>query len=199
MTDGRKTLDEYKLINLRDVVFVNPIQDENKCSKCQLLLQFPKQTSCGHRFCEECIIKEILRFILYNTMYSHILFYRMLGRSCKLLHSMQMYTCMHANARDCKYIHIHFCRKQTWFYISLYSGSRTCLVDGQDLTMTKINPDNHCIRELMALKCICPNRERGCPWTDVVELLRVIMIMRHIACTFYYHLYSWYKMQHSYR
>ena len=101
----------------------------------------------------------------------------MLGRSCNCI----LYRCTHANARACKIvnIHIYVCRKQTWFYISLYSGSRTCLVDGQDLTMTKINPDNHCIRELMALECICPNQQRGCPWTDVVELLRVIMIMRH--------------------
>ena len=105
-----------------------------------------------------------------------------------------LYRCKHAcmQMRVIVNIHLHVYvgRKQTLFYIFSYSGSRTCLVDGQDLTMTKINPDNHCIRELMALKCICPNRERGCPWTDVVELLRVIMIMRHITCTFYYYLYS---------
>lgn len=61
MTDGR-SLDKYKLINLRNVVFVNPLQDGHKCSKCQQLLQFPKQTSCGHRYCEECIFEEMLRF-----------------------------------------------------------------------------------------------------------------------------------------
>ena len=120
MTDGKKTLDEYKLISLRDVVFVNPLQDEHKCSKCQLLLEFPKQTSCGHRYCEGCIIKEILRFCsqqysvltctYYSTVcrvqYSVLTYYSTAckGRSCELLHSIQMYT--HANACACRTVNI---------------------------------------------------------------------------------------------
>ncbi|XP_057883379.1 TNF receptor-associated factor 3 isoform X5 [Melospiza melodia melodia] len=35
--------------------FVNAVEDKYKCEKCHLILCNPKQTECGHRFCETCI------------------------------------------------------------------------------------------------------------------------------------------------
>uniref|UniRef100_A0A8C3I602 TNF receptor-associated factor n=2 Tax=Emydidae TaxID=8476 RepID=A0A8C3I602_CHRPI len=35
--------------------FVNTVEDKYKCEKCHLILCNPKQTECGHRFCETCI------------------------------------------------------------------------------------------------------------------------------------------------
>lgn len=34
--------------------FVKPVEDKYKCEKCRLVLCGPKQTECGHRFCETC-------------------------------------------------------------------------------------------------------------------------------------------------
>ncbi|KAM5274194.1 TNF receptor-associated factor 3 isoform 5-T5 [Ctenodactylus gundi] len=35
--------------------FVKPVEDKYKCEKCRLVLCNPKQTECGHRFCESCM------------------------------------------------------------------------------------------------------------------------------------------------
>ncbi|KAM6445380.1 TNF receptor-associated factor 3 isoform 5-T5 [Rhynochetos jubatus] len=35
--------------------FVNAVEDKYKCEKCHLVLCNPKQTECGHRFCETCM------------------------------------------------------------------------------------------------------------------------------------------------
>ncbi|XP_043839727.1 TNF receptor-associated factor 3 isoform X2 [Dromiciops gliroides] len=35
--------------------FVKPVEDKYKCEKCHLILCNPKQTECGHRFCETCM------------------------------------------------------------------------------------------------------------------------------------------------
>ncbi|XP_043930463.1 TNF receptor-associated factor 3 [Protopterus annectens] len=35
--------------------FVKPLEDKYKCEKCHLALCNPKQTECGHRFCETCM------------------------------------------------------------------------------------------------------------------------------------------------
>ncbi|XP_017663093.1 PREDICTED: TNF receptor-associated factor 3 isoform X2 [Lepidothrix coronata] len=35
--------------------FVNAVEDKYKCEKCRLILCNPKQTECGHRFCETCM------------------------------------------------------------------------------------------------------------------------------------------------
>ncbi|XP_035748320.1 TNF receptor-associated factor 3 isoform X5 [Egretta garzetta] len=35
--------------------FVNAVEDKYKCEKCHLILCNPKQTECGHRFCETCM------------------------------------------------------------------------------------------------------------------------------------------------
>ena len=32
--------------------FVKAVEDKYKCEKCRLVLCSPKQTECGHRFCE---------------------------------------------------------------------------------------------------------------------------------------------------
>lgn len=34
--------------------FVKIVEDKYKCEKCHLVLCNPKQTECGHRFCETC-------------------------------------------------------------------------------------------------------------------------------------------------
>lgn len=35
--------------------FVKTVEDKYKCEKCQLVLCNPKQTECGHRFCDSCM------------------------------------------------------------------------------------------------------------------------------------------------
>ncbi|XP_058147332.1 TNF receptor-associated factor 3 isoform X2 [Dasypus novemcinctus] len=35
--------------------FVKTVEDKYKCEKCRLVLCDPKQTECGHRFCETCM------------------------------------------------------------------------------------------------------------------------------------------------
>uniref|UniRef100_A0A8C2SV67 TNF receptor-associated factor n=1 Tax=Coturnix japonica TaxID=93934 RepID=A0A8C2SV67_COTJA len=35
--------------------FVNAVEDKYKCEKCHFILCNPKQTECGHRFCETCM------------------------------------------------------------------------------------------------------------------------------------------------
>ncbi|XP_036284915.1 TNF receptor-associated factor 3 isoform X3 [Pipistrellus kuhlii] len=35
--------------------FVKAVEDKYKCEKCQLVLCNPKQTECGHRFCDSCM------------------------------------------------------------------------------------------------------------------------------------------------
>ncbi|XP_025935378.1 TNF receptor-associated factor 3 isoform X3 [Apteryx rowi] len=35
--------------------FVNAVEDKYKCEKCHLILCNPKQTECGHRYCETCM------------------------------------------------------------------------------------------------------------------------------------------------
>ncbi|GAB5573186.1 TNF receptor-associated factor 3 isoform X1 [Prionailurus iriomotensis] len=35
--------------------FVKTVEDKYKCEKCRLVLCNPKQTECGHRFCETCM------------------------------------------------------------------------------------------------------------------------------------------------
>ncbi|XP_029806952.1 TNF receptor-associated factor 3 isoform X2 [Suricata suricatta] len=35
--------------------FVKAVEDKYKCEKCRLVLCNPKQTECGHRFCESCM------------------------------------------------------------------------------------------------------------------------------------------------
>uniref|UniRef100_A0A8C8S606 TNF receptor-associated factor n=1 Tax=Pelusios castaneus TaxID=367368 RepID=A0A8C8S606_9SAUR len=35
--------------------FVTTVEDKYKCEKCHLILCNPRQTECGHRFCETCI------------------------------------------------------------------------------------------------------------------------------------------------
>ncbi|XP_036986080.1 TNF receptor-associated factor 3 isoform X2 [Artibeus jamaicensis] len=35
--------------------FVKPVEDKYKCEKCRLVLCNPKQTECGHRFCDSCM------------------------------------------------------------------------------------------------------------------------------------------------
>ncbi|PKU37258.1 tnf receptor-associated factor 3 isoform x2 [Limosa lapponica baueri] len=42
--------------------FVNAVEDKYKCEKCHLILCNPKQTECGHRFCETCM-NGLLRYL----------------------------------------------------------------------------------------------------------------------------------------
>lgn len=35
--------------------FVKAVEDKYKCEKCRLVLCDPKQTECGHRFCDSCM------------------------------------------------------------------------------------------------------------------------------------------------
>lgn len=35
--------------------FVKAVEDKYKCEKCHLVLCNPKQTECGHRFCDSCM------------------------------------------------------------------------------------------------------------------------------------------------
>lgn len=44
--------------------FVKTVEDKYKCEKCRLVLCNPKQTECGHRFCESCMAA-LLRWVLY--------------------------------------------------------------------------------------------------------------------------------------
>ncbi|XP_054827953.1 TNF receptor-associated factor 3 isoform X4 [Eublepharis macularius] len=36
--------------------FVNAVEDKYKCEKCHLILCNPRQTECGHRYCETCMV-----------------------------------------------------------------------------------------------------------------------------------------------
>lgn len=42
--------------------FVKTVEDKYKCEKCRLVLCNPKQTECGHRFCETCMAA-LLRWV----------------------------------------------------------------------------------------------------------------------------------------
>lgn len=42
--------------------FVKTVEDKYKCEKCRLVLCNPKQTECGHRFCESCMAA-LLRWV----------------------------------------------------------------------------------------------------------------------------------------
>lgn len=42
--------------------FVKPVEDKYKCEKCRQVLCNPKQTECGHRFCESCMAN-VLRWV----------------------------------------------------------------------------------------------------------------------------------------
>lgn len=42
--------------------FVNAVEDKYKCEKCHFILCNPKQTECGHRFCETCM-NALLRYV----------------------------------------------------------------------------------------------------------------------------------------
>lgn len=45
--------------------FVKTVEDKYKCEKCRLVLCNPKQTECGHRFCESCMAA-LLRWVLHT-------------------------------------------------------------------------------------------------------------------------------------
>ncbi|XP_048340596.1 TNF receptor-associated factor 3 [Sphaerodactylus townsendi] len=36
--------------------FLNTVEDKYKCEKCHLILCNPRQTECGHRYCETCMV-----------------------------------------------------------------------------------------------------------------------------------------------
>lgn len=42
--------------------FVKAVEDKYKCEKCRLVLCNPRQTECGHRFCESCMAT-LLRWV----------------------------------------------------------------------------------------------------------------------------------------
>jgi len=46
-----------------DEEFVNPVDEDFFCPICQLPAKEPIQTSCGHRFCEECIKEYLHRYV----------------------------------------------------------------------------------------------------------------------------------------
>lgn len=46
--------------------FVKAVEDKYKCEKCRLVLCNPKQTECGHRFCESCMAA-LLRWVLHMS------------------------------------------------------------------------------------------------------------------------------------
>lgn len=46
--------------------FVKTVEDKYKCEKCRLVLCNPKQTECGHRFCESCMAA-LLRWVLHMS------------------------------------------------------------------------------------------------------------------------------------
>lgn len=45
--------------------FVKTVEDKYKCEKCRLVLCNPKQTECGHRFCESCMTA-LLRWVSHT-------------------------------------------------------------------------------------------------------------------------------------
>ena len=47
-----------------DETFVNEVDEDFLCPICQLPAKEPIQTSCGHRFCEECIKEYLQRYEL---------------------------------------------------------------------------------------------------------------------------------------
>lgn len=47
--------------------FVKAVEDKYKCEKCRLVLCSPKQTECGHRFCETCMAA-LLRWVLVQDV-----------------------------------------------------------------------------------------------------------------------------------
>ena len=42
--------------------FVATVEDDVKCSVCNLPLREPVQTRCGHRFCRECLEEATRRY-----------------------------------------------------------------------------------------------------------------------------------------
>ena len=44
-----------------DEEFVNEVEDELQCAICQLSLNEPILTKCGHRFCRRCIDEHFKR------------------------------------------------------------------------------------------------------------------------------------------
>lgn len=47
--------------------FVNAVEDKYKCEKCHLILCNPKQTECGHRYCETCM-NALLRLVFLGIV-----------------------------------------------------------------------------------------------------------------------------------
>lgn len=45
--------------------FVNAVEDKYKCEKCHLILCNPRQTECGHRYCETCMSSLFRLVILF--------------------------------------------------------------------------------------------------------------------------------------
>ena len=41
--------------NGKHIEFVKTLQNEFKCGICESVLREPVQTTCGHRYCEDCI------------------------------------------------------------------------------------------------------------------------------------------------
>lgn len=39
----------------RKIMFVKQLHSSFLCMACKNILQKPKQTSCGHRICEDCL------------------------------------------------------------------------------------------------------------------------------------------------
>lgn len=47
--------------------FVNAVEDKYKCEKCHLILCNPRQTECGHRYCETCMTA-LLRLVFLGIV-----------------------------------------------------------------------------------------------------------------------------------
>lgn len=47
-----------------DEMFVNPVDEDFLCPICRLPAKEPIQTSCGHRFCAQCIEEYLQRYVL---------------------------------------------------------------------------------------------------------------------------------------
>lgn len=48
--------------------FVAAVEDDVKCSVCNLPLQEPVQTRCGHRFCRECLEEATRRYVMHREL-----------------------------------------------------------------------------------------------------------------------------------
>ena len=45
-----------------DEEFVNAVEDDLQCAICRLALKSPVQTTCGHRFCRDCLDEHFKRY-----------------------------------------------------------------------------------------------------------------------------------------